>query len=267
MKAYFNDMGVVRMYEHHRRAIEQYTEKLQKDEEVLAIIVGGSIAHGFATEKSDVDVMIVVSEENYQQRMMNSSITFLEKEFHVDGKYVSVSFMQKVADHGNEATRYAFEGAFITYSKIEGLPELIEKIQMYPVEQKEEKINRFYAQFKAWNWYCKDALRKENPYVLSYAVSNMILFGGRLILAYNETLYPYHKWFLKVLENTEKKPEGLIQSINNLLERKGIEEITEFHNKVDEFAQWNSSNLRWTNIFVNDSEWNWMDGHTPVADL
>ncbi|MNC29906.1 hypothetical protein D3C75_781740 [compost metagenome] len=185
----------------------------------------------------------------------------------MDGKFISLDFIRKVIASGNEATRYSFEGAFVAFSRVEGLEELIAQAQAYPLEQQQDKINRFYGQFKAWHWYCKDALKKGNPYLLDYAVSNLVLFGGRLILAYNEKLFPYQKWFLRVLDSCGKKPDGLMEKLEALVEKKGLAEVEAFHSAVDDFSQWNTTGRRWPNLFLYDSEWKWLYGEPSVADL
>lgn len=45
------------MYDHHKKAIEDITNKLKVKEEILGIIMGGSVAHGFANKESDIDIM------------------------------------------------------------------------------------------------------------------------------------------------------------------------------------------------------------------
>ena len=57
------------MYEHHRDSIRNITENLRNDESIQALIIAGSVAHGFANEDSDVDIMIVVSHEEYERRL------------------------------------------------------------------------------------------------------------------------------------------------------------------------------------------------------
>ncbi|MFM9331218.1 nucleotidyltransferase domain-containing protein [Paenibacillus mesotrionivorans] len=255
------------MFENHRDSIRQYTADVSQDSGVLAVIIGGSIAHGYATEASDIDVMLVVPEEEFERRLASGDIQFLHKPYHVDGKFISLEFIRRVIASGNEATRYSFEGAFVSFSRVEGVEELIARAQAYPLELKEDKINRFYGQFKAWHWYCKDALKKGNPYLLDYAVSNLVLFGGRLILAYNEKLFPYQKWFLRVLDSCENKPDLLMEKLGALVEKKGLAEVEAFQSAVDGFCEWNTSGRRWPNLFLYDSEWKWMYGEPPVADL
>jgi hypothetical protein len=95
----------------------------------------------------------------------------------------------------------------------------------------------------------------------------MILFGGRLILAHNEMLYPYHKWFLKVLEKAKEKPLDLMSCIQTLTESPTTENIEAFYEKIKTFQSWSSNPYGWGAQFMLDSELNWLDGRTPVDDL
>lgn len=261
------------MYKHHEETIKNVADKLRADPEVLALLISGSIAHGFEAESSDVDIMIVVSEEDLNARAQSGRRTYFEQESctyeggYVDGKYISIDFIQKIAEMGSEPARYAFEGVVIVFSKIAGLEDLLQSVVRYPVEMKQNKIERFYAQLQAWRWYCGEAKKKENQYLLNFAVSNLILFAGRLILAHNEQLYPYHKWFLRVLEETAEKPENLIANIQGVLENPSIEHIETLFRSVVDFRDWNVAGINWPFLFMNDNELNWLDGKTPIADI
>lgn len=56
------------MEEHHRRALEKFVNLYKNDPLILAVLLGGSVAHGFATATSDLDVMLIVAEAEYQRR-------------------------------------------------------------------------------------------------------------------------------------------------------------------------------------------------------
>lgn len=261
------------MYKHHEDTINNIVTKLKQDDEVLGVVLGGSLAHGFYTEKSDVDIFIVISNEDYKKRTEESNITYGEVESatyeggYIDAKYICTNFMELVAQKGSEPARYAFDGAKVLYSRIDGLEELINRITTYPVEKKEENIRRFYAQFEGYRWFCHEGISHDNEYLLNHSVSNLILFGGRLILAYNELLYPYHKWYLKVLSEAKQKPEDLMDKIDNLLKNKDAESIDEFVNCINDFYEWNKEGYIWTNQFVKDSELNWLYNNMNVADI
>jgi predicted nucleotidyltransferase len=261
------------MLPHHTQSIQNITKYFQRAPEVKALLLGGSIAHGFQNEMSDVDIMIFVSEEDYQRRFQKGEIHFYNKELctyeggYADGKYLSLEFVKQVAEKGSEPARFAFEGSQILFSKVEGFAEQVSKAQAYPIAGKAERIKRFYAQFEAWHWYCGEALGKGNQYLLGTSISKSILFGGRLILAHNEMLYPYHKWFLKVLEQADDKPSDLLPCIQMLNESPTAQNIEAFYEKIKTFQVWSDNQYGWPAQFMLDSELNWMDGRTPIEDL
>jgi hypothetical protein len=185
----------------------------------------------------------------------------------VDGKYLSLNFVKQVLEMGSEPARFAFEGSRVLFSRVDGFAENVCRIAEYPISEKAERIKRFYAQFEAWHWYCGEALAKGNRYLLGMSVSKLVLFGGRLILAHNELLYPYHKWFLEVLEGAEEKPADLIACIQILTESPTAENIAAFYGRIKSFQPWSDNPYHWPVQFLLDSELNWMDGKTPVDDL
>ncbi len=261
------------MYTHHIQSIQNVRGYFQRDPEVLALLLSGSIAHGFESPTSDVDIMIFVSEENHRKRFQTGQLTFFTTELctyeggYVDGKYISLDFVKQVAEKGSEPARFAFEGSQVLFSRIEGFEQEIRRTAQYPIADKAERIKRFRAQLEAWYWYCGEAMKQGNRYLLGTAVSKLILSGGRLILAHNEMLYPYHKWFLKVLERAREKPAGFMDCLQALTESPTTENIKAFYETVKTFQPWNENPYGWGAQFMLDSELNWLDGKTPVDDL
>jgi hypothetical protein len=261
------------MYNHHKTAIETITNKLKLRDDVLGIIIGGSIAHGFANEKSDIDLMLVLSDEDYKKAMESGKINYYETEAtpyedgYVDGKCTSMNYIKKVAEFGSEPAKFAFKDAFVSYSCIDGLEKLIEEASRYPIERKNENLEKFNAQFEAWKWYYYEGHKRNNRYLIDLSISNFVLFAGRLILAHNEVLYPYHKWFLKVLEDVRNKPNNLLLYINNVLENKTSESVETLYTSIIDYNQWSTSGKHWSIRFMLDCELNWLDGHVPISDL
>ncbi len=261
------------MYPHHTQSIQNVTEYFQRDPEVMALLLGGSIAHGFETPTSDVDIMILVSDEDHQRRVETNQVHFFNIDLctyeggYVDGKYLSLNFIEQIKQKGSEPARFAFAGSRVLFSHVDGLAQEICNVARYPAAEKTERIRRFYAQFEAWHWYCQEALRLKNQYLLGTSVSKFILFSGRLLLAHNELLYPYHKWFLRVLEGASDKPDGLLESIHQLNSMPIRENIEAVYEKVKTFQPWSNHQYGWPTQFMFDSELNWLDDKTPVDDL
>lgn len=240
---------------------------------VLALLSGSSLAHGFATAESDVDVMLVIPDDLYQQRVHAGQLTLYQPELatypngYVDGKYLSPGFLETIKTKGSEPARFAFQDAQILFSRLDDLSPTLKAIACYPAEQKAERLARFYAQFQAWHWYTSEALKHRNPYLLGLSASKLILFGGRLLLAHNEQLYPYHKWFLRVLADAPDKPAGLMELIEQATTAPGHSTLESFYNAIQNFRQWEVGAVAWPMQFMLDSEWNWLEGETPVDNL
>lgn len=261
------------MFKNHKETIVKLKDKIIGEKEIRAALVCGSIAHGFERENSDLDVMFIITKEDYSKRKKRSELTYFNQELavdpteYIDGKYISLDFMKKVAAKGSEPARFAFEGAEIIFSKVDGLEELLAEITVYPAAEKQEKIERFYAQFEAWKWYADEAIKLNNQYLLNRAVNNLVLFGGRLILAENKCLYPFHKWFLRVLAEIEDKPDQLIKTIDDLMTAPNQKVVEKFYQDIKAYRDWVDSDINWPHKFMLDTELTWLDDKTPVADL
>lgn len=137
------------IFKHHQETIDRVADEFRAKSDVLAVIVGGSVAHGFATETSDVDVMLLVDPQEYESRLRTENLTYVNHEIctyqggYVDGKYITTDFLRQVAEKGSEPARFAFKDAFVVFSRIEGLEGLLAAASRYPVELKEEKIRKF----------------------------------------------------------------------------------------------------------------------------
>lgn len=261
------------MYAHHAETIERAVERFRADPEVLALILGGSVAHGFERPDSDIDVMVIVSDERFAERSRAGGLLTVFPELatypkgYVDAKYLGAGVLPLVAEKGSEPARFAFKDSRVLFSRLDGLEETLKLIARFPAEGKAVRLRRFRAQFEAWNWYAAEALKHDNPYLLGVSVDKLVLFGGRLILAHNELLYPYHKWFLRVLMDAPDRPADLMGAVGTLLAEHSAENIRRFYDLVNGFHDWGSSDITWPAQFVADSELNWVDGPAPIDDI
>lgn len=261
------------MRPHHEKAIEKLADHFSKQEGYLAVIVGGSVAKGVETEYADIDIMLVVTDGMYEKRKAEDALLYFSTEFcdypsgYVDGKIINLEYLHAAAERGNEVTRAAFEGAFAAYSAIPTIDALITRIPAYQTEEQHEKIRAFYAQFECAYWFFGEALRRDDGYLRSHAVSSLILYGGRLILAHNQILYPYHKLFMTALKRASAKPENLMDLIDALLEEPTAETAQAFHDAVASFRQWNEPPELWSVRFMKDTELAWLDNRAYVGDI
>jgi hypothetical protein len=261
------------VHPHHQKAVALATERFRADPEARALLLTGSLAHGFASETSDVDLAVVVSDAEFEARLAEGRLQYWSAEGcewpggYVEGKYVGPAFLARVAERGSEPARFAFQDARILFSRIDGLEELLRAIVRYPAQGRAERIRRFHAQFEAWHWYAHEALKRDDRYLLWLSVAKMVLFGGRMILALNERLHPYHKWFLKVLADVPERPADLLERIAAVHDDPCQATLLGLWATVRNFRSWEGSEGAWATQFMLDSELKWLDGEPPVDDL
>ena len=259
--------------DHHQKAIDRLTKEYQKDPRYPALIIGGSVAKGCAKEDSDVDFMIITTDEEYKRRKEIEDLFINRTDLcdypggFVDGKVVNMDYLNLVAQKGNEPSRAAFDGAFLAYSRLENLQDLLKQINQYPEAGHSERLRSFYSMAFIQNWLMGEANRHDNIYTKTRAASQLTLFAGRLILAHNKVLFPYHKWFLHYLDKCAEKPDHFLDQINAVLQTPNLENANRLFQNLQEFHDWGVSDLEAYMWFMEEVEWSWMDDNTPLEDL
>jgi hypothetical protein len=261
------------MKSHHEKAVRKLVEHFAADETCLGVIVGGSVAKGLAKDDSDIDVVLVVTDELYRQKSAENMLLYFNVDFcdypggYIDGKIVNLDYLQAAAERGNEPTRAAYSGAVVVHSKLPSLEEIVQKIPVFQPQEKRQKIQAFYAQFEIAHWYVGEALKRGDKYMLHHAVADLVLYGGRLILAENEVLYPYHKFLMAEVERATEKPDNLMGLIDAVLMDHTAENAKAFYDAVKSFRFWNEAWELPAMRFMRDTELAWLDGRAYVGDL
>jgi predicted nucleotidyltransferase len=260
------------MREHHKQTVEKLVEEMKKDSRYLALIIGGSIAKGREQENSDVDVIVVVTEEEFKRRQETKEYHYYRTDLsdypggYIDGTVVDINFLHDINEKGNEPSRAAFKGAIIAFSKIPKLEELLSEIQEFQLDEQVQKIQSFYAHLKAVRWMIPEAEKRNDKYLLMWATNELVLFGGRMILAHNKILYPYHKWFMWELKNAKEKPDNLMELIEKLIEKPCSHNAEQLCNSILEYRDWEKPPESWQSRFREESEWHWKKGNAPLKD-
>ncbi|HVT72407.1 MAG TPA: nucleotidyltransferase domain-containing protein [Lacunisphaera sp.] len=261
------------MDQHHVDTIDNVVRHFRPDPSVRALLLGGSLVHGFARPESDIDVAIVVSADEFARRRAENRLTFFNRSLctypggYVDGKFMDLDFLRQVAERGSEPARYAFDGVKVLFSDVEGLAALVARIVRYPTEGKADRIARFAAQLVGWRWFFSEGTRKDNRYLQMLAVQKVVLFSCRMVLAANELLYPFHKWMLRVTLAAPRQPAGFGASIERVLASPTFEVIDGHVRTTLAFVglDHDAVDATWGANFMRDTELKWM-AETPAID-
>jgi hypothetical protein len=256
----------------HERLIARACERFSPDPELLALVVGGSVAHGLASPESDLDLMLVYSDAAAAARHEQGELTIFDDTLadyeggYLDAKVISPAFIDEVVRHGSEPARWAFEDAFVAFSRIEGMEKRIAAAAAYPEQEREEKLRDFASHVMLMEWFMREAERRSDRYLAGFAGSRLALYSGRTVLALNRLLYPHHKWFLWQLERAPSKPDDLLAQIDALLTAPGSETASELASSVSAFAALDVTMSEAVARYMRRSEWNWRDARPPLED-
>jgi len=260
------------MREHHQRTLQRLVDRFQSDPAFPALVVGGSIARGWDKEDSDVDIILIATDEEYARRAPARAFHYFTNEFcdypggYVDGKILNMGFLREVAEIGSEPARAAFCGAIVGYSRLPELGDLLRRIPVYPEGQRRGRLQSFYAQVEALVWYVGEAEKRGDRYLLHKMTADLVLFAGRLILAHNRILYPYHKWLFAELARAPEKPDDMLALADQLLAAPSKQLAEQFSQCVLGFTDWEKPAEGWPARFMEDTEWAWRRGCAPLAD-
>ncbi len=261
------------MERHHQVAIDKFVNCYQKDPNIIAILLGGSLAHGFAGPEADIDLILVMEEAAYQKRKSQRRLAFSLWDFcnypggYIDCKVVSKEILRLVATRGSDPARYAYQDNKILYSRDPGLAKLLAEIVRFPVAEQKSRRKRFAAQLLAWKWYYSQAVEKQDRYLLYLSLQKIVLFSCRLVLNENQMLYPYHKWLLRVVAQAPSKPRNFEATLERLLHTPNRDLVALLCSEVLAFVGLEEKAIDWPNQFLLDSEWNWVEHEPPVDDL
>lgn len=65
------------MRPHHIEAIEKLVAGIKQDKKFLALIIGGSVAKGMERDDSDIDIVLVATDEEFEKRKKIQILSFL----------------------------------------------------------------------------------------------------------------------------------------------------------------------------------------------
>lgn len=123
---------------------------MSQDPEILAIIIGGSLTKGLGQENSDIDGLMVFTDEAFARYQAQGKHFFITKEYcdyqgvYMDAKGANLEFLSEVADYGSEPACLASIGAFVACSSTSRCT------------PKPSRMSRFVAQIEAARWYVRE---------------------------------------------------------------------------------------------------------------
>lgn len=202
------------LYRHHEESIERLKEYFWDRPEVIALIFGGSVAKGCERPDSDLDAMVVIAKEAYEQRVKENATAETIHGYctyeggYFDVKYMTKEFLEDAAKKGSEPARNAFLKARVLFTRDPQIPGIVSRIPVFQKQEKEEKMLSFYADF--WlNYYYFLKSCPIDGYMKLHAVNEVIYSVYRMILQENEILFPSNRRLEEFVEGISEKTAHL----------------------------------------------------------
>lgn len=259
------------MHDGQRETLARFVERCRADDAILGVVLSGSLVRGWGAPSSDVDVIVIVTEAEYERRKANATLTTYDLDIGtyehgaIDTKHVTTGYLDLAERRASEPTRNAFVRAHAAYDTLGDLQSRIDRIAAYPEDQRESKLARFAAQLETYRWFIGEADKRENTYLRAWSASHAALFAARLILTHNRMLFPFHKWVTRALEDCAEKPDGLHDAIERAVTEPTCATVHPLCDLVLGFRAWPEDPLEWAGAFHRDTEQVWMR-HEPGID-
>lgn len=231
------------MYKHHEESLENLKHYFSGREEVIALIFGGSVAKGCERPDSDLDAMVVVTEEEYARRVKNNTTVETITGYctyeggYFDVKYMTKDFLADAANKGSEPTRNAFLSARVLFTRDGEIPALVAKIPVFQKGEKEEKMLSFYADFWLNYYYFLQACPLDG-YMKLHAIGEVIYSVYRMVLQENEILFPCNRRLADFVGRISEQTKKLVGLGNAAARSQEIEDVKAFVEYFFEILRW-----------------------------
>lgn len=269
----YGDAMPEKLTDAQEQTLSNFVQHASSLDETLAVILSGSLVRGWGDEHSDVDLLVMVTDEGYANRLKQHTTAVYDESFAtyeggaIDAKFLNRDYFEHAREHAIEATRNAFFGARVAWSRIDGVDQLVREIGTFPEQGVDERIARFTAQLEAARWYITQADKRQNLYLAQWSGTRAILFAARTILAHNRMLFPFHKWLLQALEEAPDKPAGLLDAIHAVTRSPSAATIDPLCDLVMQHHDWPTDPGGWPEAFIRDTEQVWLRQTPGVEDL
>ena len=232
------------MYPHHIESAQKLRKYFEWQEGVIAIVLDGSTVKGNARPDSDIDAIIVVTEEKYAELAAQNRLAEVipghctYEGGYFDIKYKTKAILRRAAEYASEPTRNAYVKAQVLCTTDAEIPALVAAIERYPEHTVADKIRCFCANLQLNRGYFLNIVPEDNSYMRAHLAQEIVYSVYRLILIENRALFPCNRRLEETVRACKKRPDDILE-----LGRAFLQEITVERCEAFVQAFWKQSSL------------------------
>ena len=185
--------GKSKMYKHHELSIKNM-EKHFREHNAIALFLVGSVAKGTEREDSDLDGIVILSEEEYAEKEKHAATTETINGLctyeggYFDIKYMTKQYLKDLAEKGSEPARNGFTKVKILFCNDAEIEDILPQITIFQKSEKEDKLLSFYSNFWLnYHYFLKSCA--VDGYMKMHTISEVIYSIYRMILQEKEILF------------------------------------------------------------------------------
>jgi predicted nucleotidyltransferase len=244
----------------HKTAIEMIIHDAKKHKYILGVILIGSLAKNTGNKDSDVDLIVVVDDDEFNKRKFEKNYfcgTIFDKSkysVYIDGKIVNKKYLEILWTEGSHSAKNTFSNVELLYSKDSAIEDLLKKVDKKNY-CKEENIRKFYSLMKSYKFKADDDI--ENIIQVKHSIFYSVFFACRLVLEHNNIYYPCIKNMENELKNCKEKPNEFLEKMHKVLTTLSIKELEKFYETTEEyFKEYRfDDNIRKGYVIENEDYW------------
>jgi len=214
--------------ESRKDLVNRLMEDYCTENSVLAVIQIGSTAKGYDDEFSDVDLVMVVSDERFAV-LEKSSQKFVHTDKY-DLVFTTVVRLEDLVNSESDEDHWNYEKSIVLLDKTGTVRKILEKIAEYDKDSRIIRLKRYYLEFWNSTLSCFSCLKHKNDWGLriysALAINELI----RLLFNLNNRWSPRLQWAFRELPLLEKKPADLKAQIESILETPDSDKLTKLWN-------------------------------------
>ncbi len=203
------------MYKHHEESLKILIDYFKEKEGVIALVFGGSVAKGMERPDSDLDAMVIVTDECYAEKKATNSITETVDGMctyeggYFDIKYMTKDYIKMAATKASEPTRNSFLCAQVLFSSDPEIESIVNAIPVFQEEEMDAKMLSFYSNLRLnYDYFWKTC--KPDGFMRLHTANDIIYSCYRMILQENRILFPCNRRLEETVEKAPNKPENFV---------------------------------------------------------
>lgn len=251
--------------QHHDEAVARYVERVRRRPEVLGVLLAGSVARGQERDDSDVDLVLVVTEEEWSRAVAEDRVMVVETEgADYDGGYFDVKLATRAllvaaGERGDDPVRRSLAEARVVLDRGADLEGALARIRTARPDRG-PLVRAFVAQARVHgDYFLSEGLHRDDPLLTAHAAVHLATSAARALLALHDRAFPGPK---QLLDEVRSLPGGhdLADAVVAAVTAPGGATASALLETLDAATGTTSSATGSLSRFVLDNELAWFTG-------